>query len=235
MDCNTPEAGGTKISYGQHIISTRSSFVYTPSHNRVIDTAEIQSFVRDSPFAILTSQSGDGLIASHLPLIYEPDYGQHGRLIGHMARANSQWRSISGETLAVFAGVHTYISSSWYEDNDAVPTWNYIAVHMYGRHRLIDSTDEAMNALRALTAHMEPSLLELWKDKSTYDSLVTQSRGIVAFEIDVTRIDAKWKMSQNRTPADQQRVVDALRRERTDDDSLAIATMIEKRLISTHG
>jgi transcriptional regulator len=207
--------------------------VYTPSHNRVVDTAEIQSFVSDNPFAILASQSGDGLVATHLPLIYEPDKGEHGRLIGHIARANEQWRTFSGELLAIFAGVHTYISSSWYEENDAVPTWNYIAVHMYGRHRLLESTDEAMNALRTLTAHLEPSLLELWRDTSTYDSLVKQSRGIVAFEIEVTRIDAKWKMSQNRTPADQKRVVEALRRERTDDDSLAIAAMIEQRLKST--
>jgi transcriptional regulator len=194
--------------------------------------AVIESFVRDNPFAILASRDTTGISTTHAPLVYERHVGENGRLIGHMARVNTHWQSTTGDSVAIFAGVHTYISSSWYEKNDAVPTWNYVAVHMHGPLRILDSADDVMMALKVLSARLEPSLLELWQEKSVYDSLLKQSRGVVAFAMDIVRIDAKWKMSQNRSVADQRRVVEALRRERSDDDSLAVADLIEARLQS---
>jgi transcriptional regulator len=103
--------------------------VYVPTAFAETDTTRLHEFIRRHSFSILTSFGEGGAIASHLPLLLDADAGSPGQLLGHMARANPQWRRVDGEVLAIFAGPHAYVSPSWYEEPNTVPTWNYVAVH----------------------------------------------------------------------------------------------------------
>jgi transcriptional regulator len=106
--------------------------LFTPAAFAETDTAKLHEFMGKNGFAVLTSNDGSGLVASHVPLLIDPDAGAHGSLIGHMARANPQWRMVDGEVLAFFPGPHAYVSPSWYEEGGTVPTRNFVAVHAYG-------------------------------------------------------------------------------------------------------
>src|SRR5262245_10590354 len=119
--------------------------MYIPSHFAVPDQESLFAAIERYSFATLVSPSASGMVASHLPLLLERAQADvPATLLGHMARANSQWREAAGqEVLAIFAGPHAYISPQWYESEKVVPTWNYVAVHAYGRLELIDDPHEA--------------------------------------------------------------------------------------------
>src|SRR4051794_11991074 len=108
--------------------------------------------MRRHSFAVLTSHGESGLFASHLPLLLDTDADAHagprGQLLGHMARANPQWRGVRGEVMVVFSGPHAYVSPSWYEEAGTVPTWNYVAVHAYGTFHVVDDRDGLLDILR---------------------------------------------------------------------------------------
>src|SRR5947209_1548955 len=112
--------------------------MYIPKVNEVTDKPKLFEFIRANSFAILVSNSPAGSIASHLPLMLDETRGANGILIGHMARANSQWNSIAGDVLTIFHGPHAYISPTWYGESGYVPTWNYAAVHAVGKLTLIE-------------------------------------------------------------------------------------------------
>jgi transcriptional regulator len=154
-------------------------------------------------FATVITAGDDGPFASHLPLILDAD---RTHLIGHMARANPQWHDLErAPVLAVFHGPHAYVSPTWYAPRpDAVPTWNYVAVHVRGRARVHDG-DASIAALAALTARHEPAGYPL-----DADAMARLSRAIVAFTIDLDEVSAKLKLSQNRSPADHGAVIDHL-------------------------
>jgi transcriptional regulator len=105
--------------------------VYVPAAFDEVDPARLHEFMRRNSFAVLTSLGEEGLVASHLPLLLDAEAGRQGILLGHMARANPQWRDVRGEVMAVYSGPHAYVSPSWYEEEGTVPTWNYVAVHAY--------------------------------------------------------------------------------------------------------
>ena len=131
---------------GAVIHSTPGAFeMYVPSAFAETDLGKLHDFMRHHSFAVLTSHDGTALDASHLPLLLASDAGTQGQLLGHMARANPQWRRVEGEVMAVFSGPHAYISPTWYEEPGTVPTWNYMAVHAYGTFHLV----EERNALLA--------------------------------------------------------------------------------------
>ena len=121
--------------------------MYVPAAFAEHDRSKLHEFMRRHSFALLTSRSQEGLIASHLPLLFDPEIGALGGLHGHMARANSHWRRVEGEVLAVFSGPHAYISPSWYEEEGTVPTWNYTAVHAYGTFEVVEERDALLNLL----------------------------------------------------------------------------------------
>jgi transcriptional regulator len=154
-------------------------------------------------FATVVTVGDDGPFASHLPLILDAD---RGRLVGHMARANPQWNDLErAPVLAIFHGPHAYVSPTWYAPRpDAVPTWNYVAVHVRGRARIVDG-DASIAALEILTARHEPAGYAL-----DADAIARMSRAIVAFTIDLDEVTAKLKLSQNRTPADHGAVAEHL-------------------------
>ena len=206
--------------------------MYIPPRYRVTDDATIDALLRAHGFGTLISHGSGGLMATHLP--FELSYATDGtrRLSGHVSKANPQWRQLeeAGEALIVVLGPHTYISPTWY-DHPNVPTWNYQAVHAYGAVRTLHGPHELTTALRPLAEHYEPPeqpepRFDL--DRMPPDLRAAELRGIVGFELRVTRVEAAFKLSQNRNEGDQAEIVAQLRA-RGDDASRAIADAMQVR------
>lgn len=193
--------------------------MYVPASFAVEDPVRLHAFLHEFPFAILTTAAGE-LLASHLPLLVDSSRGEFGVLRGHVARANPHWRVFDGQTeaLVIFHGPHAYISPQWYVNRPAVPTWNYTAVHVYGKPRVIDDPRAVSQLLDDLTKRFEHG------PGDVLDDALRQSleAAIVAFELPIERWEGKFKLSQNRAAADQQAVIDHLTGStRTDEQSLA--------------
>lgn len=192
--------------------------MYVPLPFVLDDKAVIEDLLRSHDFAlVVTAPAGLPARASHLPLLYDTTQGDKGRLIGHMARANPQWQDFdtmaaSGtEALTIFHGVHGYISPQWYDGGQNVPTWNYMAVHLYGQPKIIEDSDRVRALLDELVARQEVDQATPWSlESQSSDYIARMMRGIVAFEIPVARIEAKAKLSQNKSEADQLGVITAL-------------------------
>ncbi len=184
--------------------------MYIPNANRVDEQAQLLPFMRAHPFATLVSQVAGSLFASHIPLTIIETNGQV-MIHGHLAKANPQWQELATqqEILVIFQGPHAYISPSHYAKWESVPTWNYIAVHAYGSAQLV--TDEAgkFASLAGLIAATEPGHQQQW-DSHSEQFQRGLLNGIVAFEIVVSRLEGKYKLSQNRPIGDQERVATAL-------------------------
>jgi transcriptional regulator len=184
--------------------------MYTPKFNQIADRDLLIEAMQAYSFAILFGpqsepQSAAPLIATHLPLVVKNE-GPHGLLEGHFARANPHWKSLAGrETLVIFSGPHSYVSPTLYADPLSVPTWNYIAIHAYGTLELIE--DEAgKEALLASLIHAhEPAFALKWREmpESFRRSMLA---GIAGFRILIQRIEGKFKVSQNRIPAERQSI-----------------------------
>jgi transcriptional regulator len=185
--------------------------MYVPSQNRMDDRAGQLAFIRQYSFATLvTAAPGAAPKATHLPFV-AVERGAELRLVAHLARANSQWRDFTdaAEVLVIFQGPHAYVSPSLYQRHPSVPTWNYAAVHASGTLRLLESRQDKLAALRQLVlANDAPWLAEM--ERLPEDYLALKLDGIVAFEIAVTRLEARWKLSQERTPQERQAIADAL-------------------------
>jgi transcriptional regulator len=181
-------------------------------------------------FGLLVSHGGDGLIASHIPFLVERDRDQL-HLQGHLARPNPQVRDLArgGEVLAIFNGPHAYISPSWYAAGPSVPTWNYTDVHAYGTVRLIYEADWLRDLLRRLSDRHEAPNPAPWRMQDLpEDYFRSMVKGIVGLEIAVTRLEGKYKLSQNRPAADRPRVIAALERQ-SDTGALGIAQLMRGR------
>ncbi len=173
--------------------------MYIPAHFRQDNEVDLLDFMRRYSFATLvTAQTGEAPIANHLPFIIEKRQNSVW-LIAHMARANPQWQHFAeGETLVIFQEPHAYISPQWYDKALSVPTWNYAAVHAYGQPKIVESEALVFEILEKLILASEASYLEQWNRlPDNYKS--GMSKAIVAFEMEVTRLEGKEKMSQNRT------------------------------------
>jgi transcriptional regulator len=184
--------------------------MYIPNANRVEDQTQLVAFMQANGFATLVSLVQGELFATHLPLMVVAE--EEGvRLRGHLAKANPHWQAwaTQPEVLVIFQGPHAYISPSHYEKWESVPTWNYIAVHAYGAVQLVQEEAGLLATLTGLIAATDPAYQAQW------DSLPDKFRsgmlnGIVAFQITITRLEGKFKLSQNRPIDDQQRVATAL-------------------------
>ena len=202
--------------------------MYLPQDFRESDLEKIKDFIRKNDFATLISWDGTTSLATHLILELEIGQGGEFYLNGHLARANNQWRTFNADSdiLAIFSGAHTYISPRWYENTNAnVPTWNYMAVHATGKARIL--TDEAK------LFRMLEQVVDRYESNSGADPLyqletlpdgvaVGKMKGVVGFQIEVTKIEAKFKLSQNRSQQDRDNIVAELEK-RTDENSLKIA------------
>jgi transcriptional regulator len=187
--------------------------IYIPEHFRVDDPGRLADFIDAHAFGTLVSGSAAGLHVSHVPFVTERVEGGGLRLLGHVARANAQWRELEGanHVLAVFQGPHAYISPGWYQHHPSVPTWNYAAVHASGRARLMDEA-ELHELLMRLSAQYESPREKPWKMSELPAPFVdSMLKMIVGFELSVEKLEGKFKLSQNR-PAEIPRVIEALER-----------------------
>ena len=191
--------------------------MYTPPHFAMKDETNSQKLMHTHNFATLVSGSSSNTVASHLPLMWTNKGGKHGTLHGHMARANPQWKHFADkrEVLAIFLGNHTYISPNWYASKPAVPTWNYSAVHAYGVPTLVENLDEIKDLLRKMVEHHDPDPGQAWPNTTSYSALVDEMLShIVAFDIPISALQSKEKLSQNRPELDRHQVMDVLRSSR---------------------
>jgi transcriptional regulator len=207
--------------------------MYLPQHFKESRPEILGAFMRDHPFATLVSLGADGLIGTHLPMLWDPEPAPFGTLTGHIARPNPQARGArsSGrdgvEALAIFHGAQAYISPNWYpskrEHGKVVPTWNYIAVHAYGPLTLVDDAEWLRRLVTRLTDLHESFSAVPWKVTDAPAAFVDQMlKGIVGIEMKLTRLEGKWKLSQNRPEPDQAGTVAGLEG-RSDTDSRAVA------------
>ena len=186
--------------------------MYRPKAFVVSDTEQLHNCMRQYSFATLVNTVNGSPFATHLPLLLDPDTSEYGVLLGHMARANPQWQSFRDEqdVLAIFHGPHAYVSPSWYETTPAVPTWNYTAVHVYGRPQIIEEVEPLAALVDRLTAFYESGLPQPWPGDMPADFKQKLLKAIVGFTIDITCIKGKFKLSQNRPLEDQHAVARTL-------------------------
>jgi transcriptional regulator len=184
--------------------------LYIPEFNRVEDRSVALAFMRSNPFAILISDAEGSPFATHLPFLVD-EVGDQIVLRGHMAKANTHWKSMQQEkeSLVIFHGPHAYISPSLYEGRENVPTWNYGAVHVYGNAILFFDDAHLNETLHAMIHTFEASYMAQWTSlREEYRSRMLKH--IVGFEIKVKKLEAKFKLSQNRTKTEQAQVIKSL-------------------------
>jgi transcriptional regulator len=200
--------------------------MYSPSYNRVEDRAEILAFMRQNNFPVLVTGLGGTLHASHLPALIHEE-GERFVIDMHMAHANQQWHEFfDEEVLVIFTGPHAYISPRWYEEQERVPTWNYAAVHAYGIPTMV--TDEAAKhaSQRRLVESMDPQWLPKF-DALSGKYMSGMLNGIVNFQIPVTRLETRWKLSQNRGRREMELIIAQLEKA----GETALAAVMRKHLV----
>ena len=191
--------------------------MYVPSSNAEHRPEVMLDYMEAHPLATLVTSSSEGLIATHLPLLVDRTRGVNGTLAGHIARANPQQRQAreGDEALVIFSGHDAYITPAFYaskaRDGKVVPTWNYVAVHAYGTLRYVTDPAALRRHLEALTSQHEASREQPWSVNDAPASYIERQMGaIVGVEIELMRLEGKWKMSQNRVAEDIDGVVAGL-------------------------
>lgn len=200
--------------------------MYIPEQYRNEDPEEIREFLRQNAFGILVSSGPQGPMATHMPLEFAAPGPGREVLWGHFARANPQWQHIAdgSEVLCIFNGPHAYVSSSWYREEE-VPTWNYMAVHLRGTYRT-QSEEELWESLHHLVARYERDSENPVSLEAMSPATLRQVRGIVGFEVSITRMEAAYKLSQGR-PQDHGRIVEEL--DRRGGNSAAVAAAMRRQ------
>ena len=200
--------------------------MYSPAYNRLEDRAELLAFMRQNNFPVLVTGLGGSLHASHLPaMIHEA--GDKIVIDMHMAHANPQWHEFfDEEVLVIFTGAHAYVSPRWYEEQERVPTWNYAAVHAYGVPQMIKEEAVKHASQRRLVEYMDPAWLPKF-DALSGKYLSGMLNGIVNFQIPVSRIETRWKLSQNRGRREMELIVAELEKA----GETALAALMRKHLV----
>jgi transcriptional regulator len=203
--------------------------MYSPPYNRIEERAEVMEFMRANNFPLLVTGTGGALHGSHLPaMVHERD----GRLVidMHMAKNNPQWKEFfDDEAMVVFTGPHAYISPRWYEEKERVPTWNYTAVHAYGVAKVLEERKAKHASQRRLVAAMDPQWLPKF-DALRQEYVDGMLDGIVNFEIAVTRLETRWKLSQNRSRREMELIAAELERS-ADSGARALAAITRKHFV----
>jgi len=205
--------------------------MYVPTSFAVTDPAKLAAVMRDHSFAtVVTTDAAGAPFAGHVPILFFPERGPHGALLGHFARANPQWQHFQAgrEVLVIFQGPHAYVSPSWYQTRLAVPTWNYVAVHIYGEARVIDDEHELDELIRATIEKYEAGRMDPWRAALPAEFKSKMMKGIVGFEVAISRMEGKFKLSQNRQPQDIAGVVNSLSRSSEQTEREVAALMIEQ-------
>jgi transcriptional regulator len=194
--------------------------MYVPSHFAEPRLGVLHEALARSGLATLVTTGLGGLDASHVPMLLEPSPTPLGRLLGHLARANPQWEATppGAGALAIFLGPDAYVTPSWYatkrETGQVVPTWNYLAIHAHGHVRFFHDRERLLDLVSRLTDRQERPRPAPWKvTDAPVDYVDSMLKGIVGFELTLTRLEGKWKASQNRSAADREGVAAGLERE----------------------
>ena len=182
--------------------------MYIPSHFKITDETLAFDIIKEHSFATLFSQHNGMPFATHLPLLLNKE---NTYLYGHFARPNPQWKDIQNQTvLAIFHGPHCYISPSWYETNKAVPTWNYVTVHVYGEVELLEDENELMDSLHDMVLKYETPDSPYRLEDVNAEFLAGMNKGVQGFKIKINKIEGKAKLSQNHTIQRQELVINQL-------------------------
>jgi transcriptional regulator len=201
--------------------------MYIPELYKNENPEEIRDFIKRNGFAVLVNQTGGKLWATHIPLVLDVTTDGNEVLVGHVSKLNPQAESFKddAEVLVIFSGPNAYISSSWY-DHENVPTWNYMAVHVYGTVRLYNS-EEAILSLKKLVNQYESKSEKPVRIEDLSEKTMREAQGIVAFEIAITAIEAVKKLSQNRDDKNHENIVTALQKT-NDNQAVAVAEAMQK-------
>ena len=202
--------------------------MYLPNKFHCQDTKEIQSLMENYPLATVITIVNNSPLISHLPMVKEVDSNGTMILIGHMSKANPHSLHINkSETTVIFHGPNSYITPKWHEKND-VPTWNYAVAHCKGVTKLILDAEAVQNCLKKLTVAAEKNSIDPWEFwlPDDLNSPASLTSAIVGFEVTITEVTAKFKLSQNRSSADRKGVIAGLESSK-DDNSRAIQTLIK--------
>ena len=191
--------------------------MYIPKMNAMTDREEMVAFMKQFSFATIITAKENFPVATHLPFLVAVRDDKI-ILTSHFAKANEQWKAIvENKVLVIFTEPHAYISPRNYDKELNVPTWNYISVHAYGQGRLITQTDKVIEILEATISNYELAYMQQWNSLPG-DFKLKMIKGIVAFEIEVTELQAKKKLSQNKTEAEQRRVINSLSNSNNDNE-----------------
>ena len=201
--------------------------MYIPKHFLEEDQKTIYKFIENNSFGILFSSHNGSPFATHLPFLLNHEKGY---LYGHFARTNPQWEDmVNQEALVVFRGPHSYISPSWYETNNSVPTWNYVAVHVYGKIELIEDKEELLEDLNDMISKYEEPNGFYQIEENNLEFVNGLMQGIVGFKLVINKLEGKWKLSQNHSIERQVRVISNL--ELIDNDNAReIAELMKQRI-----
>lgn len=207
--------------------------MYVPTAFERTDRNELFDFIEAYSFGLLVSTHADLPFATHLPFLLDRHAGPHGAVVGHMARANPQWRDLDGQpVLAIFAGPHAYVSPSWYESENVVPTWNYVAVHATGTLRLLDDPDAVLGIVAKMVQTYEANMPTPWQLDANSEYTRKLAGAIVGFRIEIEKLEGKWKLSQNHSVERRAKVAAALESS-TSTDAREIARLMRETLRGT--
>lgn len=211
--------------------------MYVPKHFEERDTPVLHSLIRSHPLGAWVTHAGQSLLVNHIPFLVDSDRGEHGTLMGHVARANPVWNSFSKEmaSLVIFQGAQTYISPSWYPTKHAhgkaVPTWNYVVVHVEGVPRAIEDKNWLLEHVTRLSDLHESGSAVPWSvSDAPRDYIDTMLKAIVGIEIPIRAVVGKWKTSQNRSLPDKLGTIAGLY-ERGDAASKEMAALVQKHAV----
>ncbi|MBN6889873.1 transcriptional regulator [Cytobacillus horneckiae] len=201
--------------------------MYIPKYFKIDDEEVIYDFIEKNGFATVFSQHNGEPYATHLPLMLNESKNA---LFGHFARPNEQWKDIDDQQiLAVFQGPHCYISPTWYETTKAVPTWNYVSIHIYGKMEIVEDKKVIYNSLNDLVNKYE-SIDSIYNLDNVESSFIEgMSKGIVAFKLKITKIEAKAKLSQNH-PVERQKLIIKHLEDTPQQDNIQIASLMKRNL-----
>lgn len=201
--------------------------MYIPRSFAMEDRAEIDRFMKENSFGILFSQTEDGPRGTHLPFFLAEDEGEQGVLYGHMAKANPHWKETARDVLVVFSGPHHYISPTWYQQPNNVPTWNYVAVHAYGEIEIFEEPAALMELLERSVNFFEAGMPKPWKIEESQEYAERMLSGIVGFKIVLNKVEGKKKLNQNKPAQLQQHVIEALRSQEQE-EAHRVAALMER-------
>jgi transcriptional regulator len=207
--------------------------MYVPAAFAEPDLSRLHDFIERHSFGLLVSLADALPFATHLPFLLDRTGGPHGALVGHMARANPQWWEAGSQTvLTIFSGPHAYISPTWYEAEQVVPTWNYTAVHAYGRVQIIEDEIALLKIVQETVRLYERAMPRPWSFDGSGTFAERMLGQIVGFRIEIDKIEGKWKLNQNQSIERREKVVRALQQRQGDENAQAIAALMRQTLPS---